>query len=258
MPRISKTIILLIALPIILGVLGVGGFALYERMDELHAKNAKELEQFGYEMVAASASIETKGHLGVTQLPPTFDVNKLTPTQKVIHSLVRDKDLLITENQVLGTEIEKLKAQIAELEEYKAMNEQFAPDKLEDELKSVERELKAYLIRSPDAERFTTIQIEIMSAAGAAEYKEFLTRNRLMLSADKKQEVISKYLPAYSFCVGDAVEVAANSRSEETKLAAYFRSNDATSLPEALFQDLSTVLEPCQLSVRKKLDDNKG
>ncbi len=258
MARLNKTILLVVLLPILLIGLSVGGFILYERIDALHAKNAKELEQFGYEMVSSSASIESTGVLGNKQLPPTFDEDKLTPTQKVIHSLVRDKELLITENQVLASEIDKLKAQIVELEEYKAMNEQFAPDKLEDELKSVERQLKAYLIRSSDAERFSTIQIEIMSAAGAAEYKEYITRNRLMLSEDKKQEVISKYLPAYSFCVGDAVDIAANSRTEETKLAAYFRSNDSTALPEALFQDLSTVLEPCQLAVRKKLDENSG
>lgn len=229
----------------------------YQKMDAQHKQNSKELERFGYEMVATSRSMETTGKLGAVQLPPTFDLDKLTPTQKVIHGLMRDKDGLLDENKVLQSEIEKLESQIKELTAYKELNEHFAPQKLKDELRSVERQLKAFLIRSPDADRFSTMQIEIMSAAGAAEYKAYITRNRLMLSEDMKLAVISDYLPAYAFCVGDGVEIAANSRTEERKLANYFRTEDPSSLPEVLFQDLSSVLAPCQLSVRKKLDNDK-
>ncbi|WP_028469940.1 hypothetical protein [Neptunomonas japonica] len=229
----------------------------YQKMDAQHKQNSKELERFGYEMVATSRSMETTGKLGAVQLPPTFDLDKLTPTQKVIHGLMRDKDGLLDENKVLQSEIEKLESKIQELTEYKELNEHFAPQKLKDELRSVERQLKAFLIRSPDADRFSTIQIEIMSAAGAAEYKAYITRNRLMLSEDMKLAVISDYLPAYAFCVGDGVEVAANSRTEERKLANYFRTEDSSPLSEVLFQDLSSVLAPCQLSVRKKLDRDK-
>lgn len=229
----------------------------YQKMDAQHKQNSKELERFGYEMVATSRSMETTGKLGAVQLPPTFDLDKLTPTQKVIHGLMRDKDGLLDENKVLQSEIEKLESQIKELTAYKELNEHFAPQKLKDELRSVERQLKAFLIRSPDADRFSTMQIEIMSAAGAAEYKAYITRNRLMLSEDMKLAVISDYLPAYAFCVGDGVEIAANSRTEERKLANYFRTEDSSSLSEVLFQDLSSVLAPCQLSVRKKLDNDK-
>ncbi|WP_136680067.1 hypothetical protein [Neptunomonas sp. XY-337] len=251
-----STLVLLLV-PVILVALGVGGYFAYQRIDAQHKRNEKELERFGYEMVASSTSFETTGELGAKQLPPTFDENKLTPTQKVIKSLINDKEQLITETQVLKSEIEKLQAQINELEDYKRLNEHFAPERLEDELKSVERQLKAFLIRSPDAERFTTLQIEIMAAAGAAEYKAYITRNRLMLSEDKKQTLISDYLPGYAFCVGDAVEVAANSASEERRLATFFRTDDTSDLPQALYQDLSMVLEPCQLSVRQRLEEDK-
>ena len=254
---LKKTLILSITLPLILAGLGVGGYVVYQKMDAQHKQNSKELERFGYEMVATSRSMETTGKLGAVQLPPTFDLDKLTPTQKVIHGLMRDKDGLLDENKVLQSEIEKLESQIKELTAYKELNEHFAPQKLKDELRSVERQLKAFLIRSPDADRFSTMQIEIMSAAGAAEYKAYITRNRLMLSEDMKLAVISDYLPAYAFCVGDGVEIAANSRTEERKLANYFRTEDSSSLPEVLFQDLSSVLAPCQLSVRKKLDNGK-
>jgi len=79
-----------------------------------------------------------------------------------------------------------------------------------------------------------------------------------MLSEDKKQKVISDYLPGYAFCIGDGIEVAANSPAEERKLAGYFRTEDASILPEALYQDLSTVIEPCQLTLREQLDKDQG
>jgi hypothetical protein len=256
---LKKTLILSIALPLLLAGLGLGGYVIYQKISAQGMQNNKGLERFGYEMVSTSASLsmETTGKLGATQLPPTFDLKKLTPTQKIIHGLMRDKDSLLDENKGLQSEIEKLEAQIQELAEYKELNEHFAPQKLKDELRSVERQLKAFLVRSPDAERFSTMQIEIMSAAGAAEYKSYITRNRLMLSSDMKLAVINDYLPAYAFCVGDGVDIAANSRAEERKLANYFRTEDSSALSEALFQDLSSILAPCQLSVRKKLDHGK-
>lgn len=255
--RNKKLILFAAVIPLILAALGIGGYFLYKRVDAQQAQNSKELERFGYEMVATSRNMETMSKSGVNQLPPTFDQEKLTPTQKIIHSLMRDKEDLLAENKTLQGQMEQLQAQITELTEYKQLNEHFAPQQLKDELRSVEHQLKAFLIRNPDAERFSTIQIEIMSAAGAAEYKAYITRNRLMLSEDKKQSVISNYLPAYAFCVGDAVEIAANSRSEERKLANFFRTEDTSSLTEALIQDLSTVLTPCQLSIREKLDSDK-
>lgn len=255
----SKTsTILVILLPIVLIGLAGGGFMIYQKMDAQHKANKKELERFGYEMVATNRSFESTGELGTKQLPPTFDEDKLTPTQKVIKSLMRDKDNLFTENDDLEAEIKRLRKKVAELEEYKALNERFAPLKLEDELRQVERQLKAFLIRSPDAERFSTIQIEIMSAAGAAEYKAYITRNSLMLSEDKKQKVITEFLPGYAFCVGDGVDIAANSRSEEQLLATFFRTDEASVLPEALYQDLSNVLTPCQATVREQLEATKA
>lgn len=257
MVRTKKLVILVLTVPLILAGLGAGGYKLYESMDALHQENSKDLERFGYEMIGTNTSSETVGILGAKQLPTTFDEGPKTPTQKVIRGLIRDKDALLFENKELQDHIEQLKSQITELTEYKQLNEHFAPEKLKDELRSVENQLKAFLIRNPDAERFSTLQIEIMSAAGAAEYKAYITRNRLMLSEDKKQNIINNYLPAYAFCVGDGVDVAANTRSEERILANFFRTEDTSLVSEVLFQDLSSVLTPCQLSIREKMDNDK-
>ncbi|MDO6452562.1 hypothetical protein Q4490_03195 [Neptunomonas phycophila] len=237
-------------------IAAIAGYFAYTNITQQTAINAKELEQFGYQMVASSRSFESTGELGEKQIPSTFDEGKIPPTQKVIRGLLNDKDTLIQNNEALQQEIESLKARIADLEEYKQLNEHFAPNRLADELNEVERRVKAFLIRSSDAERFSTLQIEIMAAASAAEYKAYITRNRLMLSADQKQQVISDYLPAYAFCVGDGVDIAANSPQEERLLATYFRTDDGSILPQALAQDLSSVVAPCQLAIRTRLDNN--
>ena len=247
----------LIALVAVTGV-SIGGYFAYDSITQQTAKNAKELEQFGYEMVATTRSFETTGELGTKQVPSTFDEGKVPPTQKVIRGLLNDKDSLLQDNQALLDEINKLNARIADLEEYKQLNEHFAPDRLKDELNEVERRIKAFLIRSADAERFSTLQIEIMAAASAAEYKAYITRNRLMLSADQKQLVISDFLPAYAFCVGDGVDIAANSPQEERLLATYFRTDDGSLLTQALAQDLSSVVAPCQLAIRTRLDSSSA
>jgi hypothetical protein len=249
----KKPAFLIIIAVVALIVLGAGGFLAFKAMDQT-AQNAKELEQFGYEMVASSKSFETTGELGTKQLPPTFDESNLPPTQKVIRGLMGDKEALMMENGTLREEIELLKAEIAQLEQYKQMNERFAPARLEDELNEVERQVKAFLIRNPDADRFTTLQIETMAAAASAEYKDYITRNRLMLSEDRKQALIANHLPSYAFCVGDGIEVAANSPQEARQLAIYFRTDDPSGLSTALMQDLTTVITPCQQSFRSQMD----
>lgn len=256
--RSRFSLLLLLLIPLLLAGLGVGGYFTYQRLQAQHAINQQELERFGYDMVAQSRNVESVGELGTKQLPATFDEQELTPTQKVIKSLLRDKEALLKENDQLELHITELTRQIKDLQEYKKLNEHFAPKRLNEELKQVERQLRAFLIRNPDAERFSTMEIEIMSAAAASEYKAYITRNRLMLSEDRKQKVISDYLPAYAFCVGDAVGLAANSAAEERQLARFFRTDDGSALDEALSQDLSILLTPCQMSVRERLENDKA
>lgn len=251
--RPHKAVLVLLLLSL-LAALVVGGALMYEEIQIQHDRNQLELERFGYDMVASNSSFESTGELGAKQLPPTFDEEKLTPTQRVIRSLIRDKENLIKETHGLKSQIEALQHQVNALQAYKQLNERFAPEKLSEEIHRIERQLRAFLVRSTDAERFSTLQIEIMSAAAAAEYKTFVTRYRLMLPEDKKQAILTDLLPAYAFCIGDAAELAANSATEERKLAAYFRSEDASQLSEALYQDLVKVIEPCQLDLRRKLD----
>jgi len=250
----SVKIGLMILIFLLLCGLAAGGFMLYQKVQIQHKDNLAELEKFGYQMVPTDRFEETIGTEGNTQLPATFSEKELTPTQKVIHSLVRDKESLLDENRALSSQIEDLKKQILELEDYRRLNERFAPETVAEETARVESELKAYLVRNREAERFSNLQIEIMSAAGASEYKEFVNRNRLILDDDRRSEIISRFMPSYAFCVGDGVDVAANSNTELRQISRHIRNPGLEKLTNNLQQDLESVMTPCKLALRQELE----
>ncbi len=107
--------------------------------------------------------------LGAQQLPATFAEKKLTPTERVIRGLMQDKENLLAEQDALKSEIDALKQQITELQEYKRLNQHFAPETFEDELARTKTQLKAILARMPEADQFSNIRLEIMAAAGMQE-----------------------------------------------------------------------------------------
>lgn len=236
---------------VLLLVLGGVGFFVYTTMMSQHEQNTVDLEKFGFDLTGAPSTDEASvGVLGATQLPSTFGSGQLTPGERVVHGLVRDRNLMITENQVLQKEIDALKAQVARLEESLKVSEHFAPESFNQELSRVGSMLQIYLQQSPDVARFSPFRQETMAAAGLMEYKRFVESNHLMLDSAQRTRLVLEYLPAYMFCVGDAVQLAANNMREEQLIRAYFNAPDTTLLPEELQEDLETVLPPCQQELR--------
>ena len=211
--------------------------------------SSKKLEKFGYAVLPASFYDDTVGSLGHKQVPATFAEEKLTPTQKVVKGLRQDKKNLIKEQTALREQIADLEKQVAELQQYRRLNEHFAPDNIADETAAVETGLKRFLVTNPAASRFSNIQIEIMSAASAIEYRRYISHNRLILSEKQRTSITSNFLPEFAFCVGDGAELAANNSSELIKIAEYFRQEDKNKLNSALKQDLNSVVEPCQATL---------
>lgn len=252
--RKGRRTLLLFGTPILIGALSVGGYFSYRGMTLQYQDNLKDLERFGFGMVSHSPYSESVGELGTLQLPATFADSNLTPTQKVIYGLMRDKERLLQENRELQTRLASLESEVAALREYRETNERFAPDTFDEEVRQVETDLKAFLSRLPEAERFSNWQIEIMAASSANEYRHFASQHRLKLSSADRARLINEQLPGYAFCVGDAAGIAANSSHEERMLAQYLRTGDAAQLSAPLRRDLQTVLEPCQLALRKALD----
>lgn len=264
---VKKVIILALVVPITLAVVGVGGYFGYSALMKQDANNNKDLEKFGLAVLPQSTSgplttdekerrtvyQQSTGVLGTTQEVATFVDEKLSATQKVIRGLMSDKEQLLEEKKDLNQDINTLQARIAELEEYKRLNEHFAPDKINEELAKVKARLKKHLLNSTSAARFNNRQIEIISSASTVEYDKFIRRNRMILSDFQREELISIYLPEFAFCLGNGVDIAANSAAEERKLARFFAERDISLLTTALKQDLDTVLTPCQEALHQQL-----
>lgn len=250
----KKLVLFVIILPVVLAILGIGGYFIYNEMQGQHAKNLQELEKFGFTVLPSNTYSESQGTLGQKQLPATFAQDKLTPTQKVIQGLMDDNDQLIEEQQQLQKQIDKLKAEVAALENYKKLNEHFAPLTIAEEITAVEKQIKKLLIDMPDARRFSNLQIEAMSASVGHEYKKFIGGKRIILSDSEREDLVSTYMPEYAFCVGDGIEIAANSPREERAITNFFRKQDDTLLSGNLKNDLETVIKPCQVTLFSRLD----
>ncbi|MET4000691.1 hypothetical protein [Marinobacterium sp. MBR-109] len=248
------SILLLVLAPMLLAIAAVASYFAYQKMQSQHEVNLADLEKFGYEMVPSNTYTESTGTLGAQQLPATFAEKKLTPTERVIRGLMQDKENLLAEQDALKSEIDALKQQITELQEYKRLNQHFAPETFEDELIRTKAQLKAILARMPEADQFSNIRLEIMAAAGMQEYRRFVSANRLMLEQPQRGKIVSDHLPAFAFCVGNATDLAANSRAEERLLIDWFNQPDSTALPTALAEDLAKLLPACQKPLREQLE----
>ncbi|MBA4501249.1 hypothetical protein [Marinobacterium marinum] len=246
-------LVLLILIPLILTIGGTASYFAYQEMQTQHQVNLAELEKFGFEMVPTDIHTPTVGELGATQLPSTFSEKKLTPTERVIRGLMRDKENLLAEQQVLQDQITALQQQVTELEDYKRLNQHFAPSTFNEELAETKSILKSSLARMPESEPFDNTRLDLMAAAGTLEYRRFVRANRLMLERPHKVVIIEELLPAYAFCVGNAIDLAANNAAEEQLLLDWFSSPDGSPLPAALEADLNTLLPACQHPLREAL-----
>lgn len=252
--KVGKTsLILLIAVPVVLASLGAAVYFFWDSLQAQHEANNQVLEKFGFEIMPVSPYTESKGVLGQKQVPATFAEDELTPVEKVIHGLLQDRDQLLEENTALEQKVAELEEQIAALEQYKALNEQFAPETLEQEMTRTHEELKQLLRDLPEASRYSNFWIEIMATAALNEYRRFIDANRLMLDSSSRAQLIREDLVTYGFCVGNAIELAANSADEARMIARWFDDPSSTRLSDALKADLEIVLPPCRIPLRQKL-----
>jgi hypothetical protein len=249
----KKTLTILIPV-LVLGLLGGGGYFAYLKLKEQTDLNSEGLAQAGDVLVGSSHN-KPDNDLTDEQMAPTIS-SDLKPSKRVVRSLQKENVKLSIEIIDLKESIESLNRDIAVLEEYKMSNERFAPLRIKDEMVEIERQVKAFLLESEDAGRFGTLQIEIMAAASALEYKEYINRNRLMVTKVQRQKVSVEYLPGYAFCVGDGIELAANNAEELNLIATKFRGTITLPLPTQLSKDLDSVIVPCQNSLRAQLDKN--
>lgn len=252
--KLSKSgLILVIIVPVLIIAISLAVFFFYRSMNEQSAADTELLHKFGFAMSDNDPYSESKGMLGANQIPPTFPGEKLSPVEKVIRGLMEDKDRLINENQRLEDRIESLQAHVDQLEDYKRINEHFAPDTLNQELNHVRQQLKSDISRMSEFSNFSSLRLTIATEAGVNEYRRYIEQNRLILADEDRGRIVDEYLPTYAFCVAKAVDIAANSRAEENKIYSWMRDPKAYTLQSPLKDDVETLLPPCQLELRQKL-----
>lgn len=249
----QNALVLMIATPIVLLSLGVAVYFFWDSLQAQHQANTKILKKFGFEIMPFSPYTESDGVLGQKQLPATFAEDELSPVEKVIQGLLQDRKKLLNENQVLEQQVTQLQDQIAALEHYKEVNEQFAPETLEQEMRRTRDELKQLLRDLPEARHYSARWIDIMAKAAVVEYRRFVEANRMMLDETTRSQLIREDLVTYGFCIGNAIELAANSSDEVNSIARWIEHPESTRLSKALQADLDIVLPPCRLPLRQKL-----
>lgn len=234
-------------------LLASGGYFAFTKLQKISDSNVQNLETTGDMFVGKANPVEGDEALTEEEMQPTIKED-LTPTKKVFRSLRKENLNLNVKIIRLQQQIEGLKGNIDTLEDYKETNERFAPRRLKDEMVDIERQVKLFLLDSSDAERFSVLQVEIMAAASALEYKAYIIRNRLRVNRLQREKLAIDFLPGYAFCVGDGIELAANNKRELELVASKFRGTSALALPVRLQRDLDAVVTPCQNSLRGQLD----
>ncbi|WP_027852262.1 hypothetical protein [Marinobacterium litorale] len=252
--KISKTaIVLAVAVPLVLGSIGTAVFVYWDSIQAQQQANEEILQKFGFEIIPVSPYTESTGELGAKQVPATFAEDDLSPVEKVIDGLLKDKEKLLDENEALKYQITQLEEQVDSLEQYKSLNEQFAPETLSQELERTRQELARKIGNLREAQGYSKFWIEMMASAALLEYERFMEANRMLLDHGQREELIDEELVTYGFCVGNAVELAANNAQEARDIARWFENPDSVNLSEAIQADLDIVLPPCQIPLRKKL-----
>lgn len=245
---------LIIAVPLIIASLGAAVYFFWDSMQASQEANEEILYKFGFQIVPNSPYTETTGELGAKQVPATFAEDDLSPVEKVIRGLMYDKEQLIEENAELQNQIDILQARVDNLEQYKTSNEQFAPENLAQELTRTRAELRDKLRALPEAQRFTDFWVNMMTDASMYEYRQFINANRMMLDEARREQLVGKDLVDFGFCIGKAVELAANSVDEARSVARWLKDPQSARLGSALQEDLKVVIPPCRIPLRKKLD----
>ena len=245
-------LILLIGGPVLLIILIAGGYFTYSAISSQQEENRKKVEDCGELVIPAD--MQASSVANDPKLSPSIGRKNMTPTQRVIHTLKEERIKLLEEAVMMREQIIDLKAQVAELEDYKRTNERYAPHTFNEEVSTVHIRIKQLLASQDEAKRFTSNQLKGMAAASAKEYRRFLTMHKLVLEQSEIDTVVNSHLPPYAYCIGDGIDLAANSRSEELMVVEFFKTDKTELMTNRLKSDLNAIVEPCQRMFAKRMN----
>jgi hypothetical protein len=235
---------LLIGGPMLLIILIAAGYFIYVGISEQQDENRKKVEGFG-EMVSPADS--GPGNPATDpELAPSIGKSNLSPTQRVISNMKKERVKLLDEAIKMREQITGLKAKVAELELYRKTNERYAPRSFNEEVSKVHTRMTQLLVSQDETKRFSSSQLKGMAAASAQEYRRYLTSRKLLLDPDQIDTVVTNHLPVYAYCIGDGMDIAANNRSEEQLVIEYFKTEKTELMGSRLKSDLKAIIAPCQ------------
>ena len=250
-----KTIILSAVSVVALIIIAIAGYFISIKVEEVHKENVESLAEFGSKVVPMS-HVPDGATFGLTdgqmQLPPSLQEKKLSPTEKVILSLSRDKDLLLVEVAELKDKLDAQTNVLGELRDYKAENERFAPERLTEERIRAQGLLKEYFDNSSDVSEFSTFQQQAMNLASANLFTEIVRQYGLILYDDVKDKMI-QLLPGYGLCLGEGLPFVTNSRGEEIQLLKALADGDMSSLGGSLAEDYDSIHTPCLKQLNREV-----
>ena len=253
-----KTIVFGILALIGISALGIGGYFAFIEIDEVHQQNVQDLAGFGSNVVPRSMRDDSDGVTrglsdGNIQLPPSIKEKKLSPTEKVILSLSRDKDELQIDYIEMKQQLEHQAERLQELRAYKAENERFAPQQLIQERLSAEQRLKKLFDNIAEISEFNLFQRHAMELASANLYTDIVRQHQLILNDEARDELI-KIIPQFGLCFGEGLRFVSNNREEEQLVIKALSSNDLTLITGGLEADFNRTHTPCLKRLNREIN----
>ncbi|MEH6825430.1 MAG: hypothetical protein V7629_16105 [Motiliproteus sp.] len=230
-------------------LVGIAGYFAAVEMEAMHKQNVEDLADFGSKVVPAGIRSENDGSSyglidGNLQLAPSIREKKLSPTEKVILSLSRDKDELQIELTETEQTLQQQQERLQELRAYKAENERFAPHQLTLERRAAEELLSKHLDSTPGIDRFSSFQRRATNLATASLYTDIMRQYQLRLNDQSRAELV-KILPRFGLCFGDGLPYAINSHAEEAVIIKALSNADPSLLTGGLGADFNSIHSPC-------------
>ncbi|RDE22659.1 hypothetical protein DV711_08745 [Motiliproteus coralliicola] len=242
---------------VVLAIAGVAGYFISIEVEKVHSENVESLADFGSKVIPMSSGPDgaTYGlEDGQVQLPPSIQEKKLSPTEKVILALSRDKDELLVEVTKLEHELGQLSVPLKELRSYQAENERFAPERLTEERVRAQSILREYFDTSSDVAEFSRFQRQAVHLASANLFTEIVRANGLILFEEVKDQLI-KLLPSYGLCLGENLPFVTNNRAEEIQILQALSDDGTDSLTGNLGQDYQSIHLPCLKALNRQVDE---
>ncbi|MFT5722481.1 MAG: hypothetical protein ACI9W6_002810 [Motiliproteus sp.] len=240
--------------------LGIGGYFLFVEMKAVHKQNTEELAGFGGKVIPRTLTDDGASYGlvdGAMQLPPTIQEKKLSPTEKVILSLSRDKDLLQIEAAEITEKLKRQQGRLQELRAYKTENERFAPLLLTQERQNavalIEKRLNEQFANTPDIEHFNAFQRKAMTLATANLYTD-IKRQQPFIKDDPTYVELLNLLPEFSVCLGKGIPYITNSQTEESIVIQALSAGDQRLITGRLADDFKATYDPCLKRFNRELN----